>query len=133
MYNCHVSAMVSNDAFILLYKIKPGVCDQSYGIHVAQLANFPQHVIESAKAKAKFLEDYCPLLANDEEQSAEHNKKYKYKQETEAIIDHCFDKMMQIDAGSMSDDAYVAKIQEIIAQEANNCNNPYFKMLVNKL
>lgn len=126
--------MVSKDSFTLLYKIKPGVCDQSFGIHVAQLASFPQHVIEAAKEKAKFLEDYCPLLANDEENSAEHNKKYKYKQETEAIIDKCLEKIVQFDNGNdMSDDKYVAKIQDIIMEEAKLCDNPYFKMLVNKL
>lgn len=130
--------MVSNDAFTLLYKIKPGVCDQSYGIHVAELASFPAHVVESAKEKAKFLEDYCPLLANNEEQSAEHNKKYKYKQETEAIIDKCFGqliKQVESSAGQedLSDEQFAAKIQELIANEAAQCDNPYFKMLVNKL
>ena len=35
--------------------------------------------MESAKEKAKYLEDYCPLLSN-EEQNEDHSKKYKYKQ-----------------------------------------------------
>jgi len=63
--NLHVVAHVaptgkgSQDRDItLLYKVEPGISDQSFGIHVAELASFPENVVKLAKRKADELEDF---------------------------------------------------------------------------
>ncbi|GMM34380.1 mismatch repair ATPase [Saccharomycopsis crataegensis] len=70
--NLHVVAHVSeekatSDDITLLYKVEPGISDQSFGIHVAEVVQFPKKIISMSKRKASELED----LAGKAEGSAE--------------------------------------------------------------
>lgn len=54
--NIHVGATEENGKLIFLHKILPGAADQSYGIHVAQLAGLPKKVLRDASQMLKRLE-----------------------------------------------------------------------------
>ncbi|MCA1030154.1 DNA mismatch repair protein MutS [Bacillus timonensis] len=47
--NVHVEAIEENGKVVFLHKIKEGAADQSYGIHVAELAGLPSSLLKRAK------------------------------------------------------------------------------------
>lgn len=62
--NLHVAAQVekkeaeeNTDDITLIYKVVPGVSDKSFGIHVAELVDFPQKIVNMAKRKASELQE----------------------------------------------------------------------------
>ena len=55
--NVHIDAVEHNDQIIFLHAVKEGPANQSYGLHVAQLAGIPKSVIASARSKLNQLEN----------------------------------------------------------------------------
>lgn len=62
--NVHVSAVEQSGRLVFLHKVKKGAIDQSYGIHVAKLADLPDEIIHRANS----------LLTQFEQQSAQDRK-----------------------------------------------------------
>lgn len=56
--NCHMEAIVDGERMTLLYQVKPGVMEKSFGIQVAKLANFPPGVIKLAEKFYNECEDH---------------------------------------------------------------------------
>ena len=54
--NVHVEVHEENDDITLLYRVKKGKADRSYGINVARLAHLPEAVLDRAKELLRELE-----------------------------------------------------------------------------
>lgn len=131
VHNLHVVAHIGHTGskdrreVTLLYKVQDGVCDQSFGIHVAELVRFPQKVINMAKRKADELEDFS---TKHEEASIVHSK--QDVEEGSALLKEMLVQWKQETNGKdMSKEDQVAKMKELIMGNERLLNNPFFKSI----
>ena len=72
----------SNREVTLLYRVEPGISDQSFGIHVAELVRFPEKVIKMARRKAEELEEFSSRGSNGSHRGIIMNQERIEKVET---------------------------------------------------
>ncbi|KAL5010021.1 hypothetical protein ScPMuIL_012326 [Solemya velum] len=126
--NLHVTALTSHDTLTLLYRVKQGVCDQSFGIHVAELAHFPKHVIEFAREKACDLEDYLSISVTDTELEGDDERAVKkrkmVKQQGEEIIKKFINQVKSLPVDALSPQELMTEIEKL-KDEVKFKNNVY--------
>ncbi|XP_075226942.1 DNA mismatch repair protein spel1 [Lycorma delicatula] len=126
LHNVHVTAVTSEDNLTLLYEVRPGASDQSFGIHVAKMARFPQHVTEYAKEKLAELEDFkSTVIASDDAQ------KRKMIKEGEELISEYLNKCKKLKVDEVNDEELQMAIKNL-RDEALSKNNPYIQALITK-
>ncbi|KAK0649376.1 muts domain V [Cercophora newfieldiana] len=132
--NLHVTAHISGTGkanaskdekreVTLLYKVEEGICDQSFGIHVAELVRFPDKVVRMAKRKADELEDFT----SKHDVAAGNYSKQDVEEGSALLKDVLVKWKEQVQGGEMSKDEMVAKMKELVQSDEKLLANPFFK------
>ncbi|XP_067950413.1 DNA mismatch repair protein Msh2-like [Watersipora subatra] len=123
--NLHVSALTDSSQMTLLYKVLPGACDESFGLHVAKMVGFPKNVLEYAQCKALQLED---MGAQSSETSSSEGK-LKRRKEREASHEQVEEYITRIKAARTDGDDLVAVI-ESVERDMRSTGNPFVMSLL---
>lgn len=90
--NRHVTAYTEDNQVVMLHALADGPCSESFGIHVAKMAQFPSSVIEGAKRKVVELERSEQLGSAESEEQIEKRRR----------VDETLDKFMKADISAVS-------------------------------
>jgi DNA mismatch repair protein MSH2 len=128
--NMHVTAHISGTGednakreVTLLYKVEPGICDQSFGIHVAELVRFPDKVVRMAKRKADELEDFT---TKHEDVGLNYSK--EDVEQGSAMLKQLLVRWKeQVHTGEMTKEEQVAKLKELVEADSQLLANPFFQ------
>ncbi|RVX75327.1 DNA mismatch repair protein msh-2 [Exophiala mesophila] len=108
----------------LLYRVEPGVSDQSFGIHVAELVRFPEKVVNMARQKAEELEDFTSV-------TEDHARKNLTKEEAEEgsrLLKEALKRWkQQIEGQNMTKDEKLTLMRTLVKQDEKLMANRFFQ------
>jgi DNA mismatch repair protein MSH2 len=128
--NHHVSAVVTpQDGLVLQYVIADGPSDQSFGIHVAKLAKFPDSVIQVATQKAAELESFDQSTRQLIGGQASSNAMEVDESQADAFISNILRQFSDLPIDSMSP-AQIQEALDKIKQQVDASDIPLVKHLL---
>jgi DNA mismatch repair ATPase MutS len=119
----HIDGKRDKREVTLLYKVDPGVCDQSFGIHVAELVRFPEKVVNMAKRKADELEDF----SGKHESLGVNASKEDVEQGSAMLKALLLEWKRETEGKGMSKEEQVLKMRELVKGNGDLMDNPFFK------
>jgi DNA mismatch repair protein MSH2 len=127
----HISEGVEDDAngakkkreVTLLYKVDPGICDQSFGIHVAELVRFPQKVINMAKRKADELEDF----SGKHDESFVQASKEEVEEGSKLLKEMLVKWKEEVESQGLTKKQQVERMRELVKENQALRDNGFFK------
>ncbi|EXJ88931.1 DNA mismatch repair protein msh-2 [Capronia epimyces CBS 606.96] len=108
----------------LLYRVEPGVSDQSFGIHVAELVRFPEKVVNMARRKAAELEDFTTVTG--EQKKTEYSK--EEAEEGSRLLKAILTKWKeQVEGQDMSKDEKLQLMRDMVKKDEKLTANRFFQ------
>lgn len=108
----------------LLYRVEPGISDQSFGIHVAELVRFPEKVVNMARRKAEELEDFTNTNG---EQKKEQYSKEEAEEGSRLLKDMLKKWKEQVEGQEMSKDEKLKLMRSMVKTDEKLMANWFFK------
>jgi DNA mismatch repair protein MSH2 len=119
----HIDGSKDKREVTLLYKVEPGVCDQSFGIHVAELVRFPEKVVNMAKRKADELEDF----SGKHESLSVSASKEDVEKGSALLKTLLVEWKKETEGKGLSKEEQVSKMRELVKGNPDLLANPFFK------
>ena len=110
----------------LLYRVEPGISDQSFGIHVAELVRFPEKVVNMARRKAEELEDFSSPLGPEGKKTEDISK--EEVEEGSRLLKEMLKKWKhEVDGEDMTKEEKIKRMRELVKGDDRLMANKFFQ------
>lgn len=110
----------------LLYRVEPGISDQSFGIHVAELVRFPEKVVNMARRKAEELEDFTGVTGEGKKDDYSKEDSEEGTKLLKAMLKRWKD---QVDGQDMGKDEKLQLMREMVKSDQGLMANRFFQSI----